>query len=167
MKKRIEAEDSIAMYCLGNYYRVEGGLAQNYTKALDLWHRAGKLGNAIAYNNIGVAYYNGQGVEVDYKKATYYYELAAIRGNAMARSNLGIKEQQAGNIYRAIKHFLIAVGGGSSKSLKKIQELYSNGKAKKEDYTKALQSYQTYLSEIKSKQRDEAAAYDNEVYRYY
>ena len=36
--------------------------------------------------------------------------------------------------------------------------MYSNGDATKEDYTKALQSYQTYLRGIKSRQRDEAAA---------
>ena len=32
---------------------------------------------------------------------------------------------------------------------------------------KALQTYQTYLSEIQSSQRDEAAAFDIEEYRYY
>ena len=44
--------------------------------------------------------------------------------------------------------------------------LYSNGYTTKEDYTKALQSYQTFLCEVKSKQRDEAAA-DDEENRYY
>ena len=35
-------------------------------------------------------------------------------------------------------------------SLKRIKELYTDGYATKEDYTKALQSYQAYLSEIKT-----------------
>ena len=61
---------------------------------------------------------------------------------------------------------MIAVAGGHSNSLNEIQELYSNGHATKDDYTKALQSYQAYLGEIKSKQRDEAAAANN-LYRYY
>ena len=53
LKKRIEAEDSIAMYCLGLYhFRGEGGLAQDYTKALKLYNQAGELGNAKAYLNI-------------------------------------------------------------------------------------------------------------------
>ena len=30
-----------------------------------------------------------------------------------------------------------------------------------------IKSYQTYLGEIKSRQRDEAAAFDNKEYRYY
>ena len=45
--------------------------------------------------------------------------------------------------------------------------MYSNGHyATKEDYTKALQLYQTYLVEIKSAQRDKAAAFNKE-FRYY
>lgn len=47
-----------------------------------------------------------------------------------------------------------------------IKELYSNGHATKGDYTKALQSYQAYLSEIKSVQRD-TAAFNSEEYRYF
>jgi len=62
---------------------------------------------------------------------------------------------------------MIAVRSGEAESLKVIQLIYKDGHATKEDYMKALQSYQTYLGEIKSKQRDEAAAYDYENYRYY
>ena len=47
-----------------------------------------------------------------------------------------------------------------------IKQMYTDGYSTKEDYTKALQLYQAYLGEIKSKQRDEAAAYSDR-YRYY
>ena len=50
--------------------------------------------------------------------------------------------------------------------MEQIKEFYSKGFATKEDYTRALQLYQDYLGEIKSKQRDEAAA-AREDYRYY
>ena len=56
--------------------------------------------------------------------------------------------------------------GGYSKSMERIKELYSNGHATKDSYTEALQSYQEYLGEIKSVQRDKAAAF-SEKYRYY
>ena len=72
----------------------------------------------------------------------------------------------AGNINRAIKHYMIAVRRGSGDSLKQIKYLFSNGHATKDDYTKALQSYQEYLAEVKSVQRDKAAAADEE-YCYY
>ena len=101
-------------------------MPQDYRKALELWHRAAKLGYAEAYNNIGYAYKYGRGVETDKKKGVYYYELAAMGGDVAARFNLGNNEERMGNFDRAIKHWMIAVGGGSSKSLKKIQELYSD-----------------------------------------
>ena len=87
-------------------------------------------------------------------------------GNVKARYSLGINEEVAGNFDRALKHHMIAVAHGND-SLKQVKRLYTHGHATKEDYTKALQSYQTYLGEIKSRQRDEAAAFDNKEYRYY
>jgi len=166
MKMRMQAHDPIAIYNIGVYYRDgTNGYPQDYTKALELFHRAAD-GYTIAYASIGYAYSNGEGVEVDMEKANHYYELASMRGVAGARHNLGLNEIRASNMDNALKHFMIAVRGGYSDSLDNIKILYSNGLASKEDYTKALQSYQTYLSEIKSAQRDKAAAADEE-YQYY
>ena len=65
---------------------------------------------------------------------------------------------------RALKHWMIAVEGGNKKSLDHMKTLYMKGNATKDDYSKALKLYQEYLDEIKSVQRDEAAAFDNEKY---
>ena len=97
-------------------------------------------------------------MEIDTKKANLYYKLAAIEGNVNSRYNLGNSELRAGNVKRALKHYLIAAEGGESDSLKQIQKLYSNGFARKDNYAKALRAYQAYLAEIKSTQRDKAAA---------
>ena len=163
----MEAGDPIAMYNQGNYYR-DGrlGFPQDVNKALELYHQAGELGYTEAYCFVGYAYLHGDGVEVDEKKAKHYWELAAMRGNVNARYNLGYMERRAGNMDRAAKHFMIAVRGGESESLELIKQMYSDGHATKDDYTKALQAYQIYLAEIKSSQRDEAAA-ACEDYRYY
>jgi len=166
-KKRMEVGDAHAIYNLGFDYK-DGtcGYSQDYAKALECWHRAGELGFTQAYCCIGFAYDYGQGVKVDKKKANHYYELAAIKGDADARHNLGINEKEAGNTKRALKHHMIAVGGGDNDSLGTIKQMYSKGYATKEDYTTALRAYQEYLSEIKSVQRDKAAA-ANEDCRYY
>ena len=66
----------------------------------------------------------------------------------------------------SLKHFMIAAGCGYDKSLKEIREFYINGHATKDDYAKALQTYQKYVDGIKSPQRDQAAAF-NSQYRYY
>ena len=167
MEKRIKAKDSLAVYGIGCFF-ADGlhGLPKDSAKAIKLWHRAGELGNAEAYHNIGSAYINGEGVERDLKKAVYYWELAAMGGDAMPRYNLGVYEEKEGNMDRALKHFMFAVRGGFSDSLTKIKELYTNGHVTKDDYAKALRAYQAYVDEIKSTQRDEAAAYDKQ-YKYY
>jgi len=159
VQKRAEVGDAVAMYNLGSYFANGAyGYPQDHTKALELYNRAGELGYAGSYCSIGSAYYKGEGVEVDYKKATHYYELAAMRGDVIARHNLGVNEARAGNLDRALKHFFVAARSGLSESLRIIKQFYTNGQATKELYTKALQSYQEYLSEVKSDQRDEAAA---------
>ena len=61
---------------------------------------------------------------------------------------------------------MIAVRGGYTDSVKAIQQLYMGGHVAKDQYAKALQSHQAYLDEIKSDQRDKAAAF-REAYRYF
>jgi len=168
LNKRAEVKDPWAIHKLGVFYaQGTNGYRQDYTKALELWHRSGELGYArAAYASIGYAYEIGEGVEVDYMKANHYYELAAMGGNAIARHNLGIMEENAGNMDRSLKHHMIAVRGGEVDSVNSIKQMYTKGHATKDDYTKALESYQEYLSEIKSVQRDKAAAADEDL-RYY
>ena len=159
LQKRVELGDAEAIFTLGNYYRNgEFGFPQDYNKAFELFVRAGDLGHAKAYCNVGYAYENGKGVEMDKKKADNYFKLAAMAGNVISRYNLGNSEVRAGNMNRALKHYMIAAGDGDSDALKAIQMLYTNGHATKEDYAKALRAYQAYLAEIKSTQRDKAAA---------
>jgi len=166
LKNRMDMNDSRALHELAVGYSYGAhGLQQSYAKALELYHRAGELGYAHAYNNIGGFYINGKGVAVDEKKAKYYLGLAAIKGDDTARNNLGILEEKDGNMDRALKHYMISARGGRSESLEAIKELFMDGLATKEDYESALRAHQTYLDEICSDQRDKAAAYDDQ-YKY-
>jgi len=166
-KRRVEMNDATAIYNHGcNYSEGRYGLPQNDAKALELYHRAAGLGSADAYYGIGIAYHIGRGVEVDEKKAIHYWELASMRGHVMARHNLGCYEGQAGNMDRAMRHYSISAKAGYKNALNGVHTLYSHGYATKDDYAKALHSYQAYVDEIKSEQRDEAAA-AREVFHYY
>ena len=166
--QRVELNDATAMYNLGLYHRNgDYGFPQNHVKALELWHRAGELGNAQSYYAIGNVYKFGEGgVEVDEKKAIYYWGLAAIGGDPYARNNLGVIEANLNNMDRALKHCMITVRIGVSNSLENIKLMFKNGDATRDDYSKALRSYQAHLDEIKSVQRDEAAAFKDE-WKYY
>ena len=163
IKKRMEVGDPYAFYMMGNYYYLgQYGFLQDRAKAVKFWHKAGKFG----YTNLGNAHGFGNGVERDEKMARHYYELAAREGNVTARCNLGANEYRAGNYDKALKHFMIAVRGGDSRSVKAIQRLYMDGHVAKDQYANALQSHQAYLHEIKSEQRDKAAAFRDD-YCYY
>lgn len=61
---------------------------------------------------------------------------------------------------------MIAVKGGCNDTLETIRKMVTFGLATKDDYTKALKSHQEYLDEIRSDQRDKAAAADIN-YKYY
>ena len=164
-KARMKVNDAAAIHNIGGFHsRGLVGCPQNYAKALKLYQRAAELGRAESFNNIGNTYAYGRGVEIDRKKAIHYWELAAMGGVVEARNKLGFEEivvgSIGGNMDRALKHLMIAVEGGHKDSLENIKRLYMNGHATKDDYATALGKYQAYVDEIKSVQRDEAAAYD-------
>ena len=166
--KRMEVDDAIAMDQLGRWYQNgDRGFPQNADKALDFFHRAGELGHVHSYHSIGCAYFHGDGVERDEKKAKQYWELAAIGGDVSARYYLGILEERAGNMSRALMHYMIAAECGVNGSLKEIRKLYTSGHATKDDFAKALRAHQKYVDGIKSDQRDKATAFNREKYRYY
>jgi len=164
---RVDAGDIQAMYTLGAFH-AEGlyDLSQDYGKALELWEQTAEFGCADSIIKIGHLYYHGHGVEMDKKKARHYFELAAMRGCVEARHNLGQLECSAGSMDRAIKHLMIAIDGGNNDSLTVILSIYKEGYTSKDEYVKALRAYQKYLGEIKTSQRDKAAAF-HEDYKYY
>jgi len=57
------------------------------------------------------------------------------------------------------------VKDGDSASLENIKRMHMNGNATKGDYSTALKSYQAYLDEIRSDQRD-MVALAGEKYKY-
>ena len=158
-KKREEADDAEAIYRLGCYYRRGVyGLPRDHNKAMELWLRAGELGCPRAYCSIGFAYDTGRGVGRDVKKAKHYYELAVMKGDILARHNLGVLEERAGNMDRAVKHWMISAGAGFDESLDAIRGFFLNGHATKDDFEKALRAHKESKDEMTSVQRQAAAA---------
>ena len=148
------------MFELGvKYEKGSKGLQQNYKKAIKLLLQAGSLGHAASHCNIAFHYYIGQGVEKDEKKAKYYYELAAMHGDSShARHNLGAMEVKAGNMNRAVKHWMISAAAGHDNALKPIRDCFLRGHATKDDFEKALRAHKEAKDEMKSDRRDAAAA---------
>jgi TPR repeat protein len=137
-----------------------GGLSlpQDREKAMELWLQAGELGCTSAYHNIAVAHIEGLGVERDETIAKHYWELAAMGGDAFARHNLGISEENANNMNRAVKHWMISAGSGFDESLKPIRAGFLKGYVTKDEFEKALRAHQASKDELTSDQREAATA---------
>ena len=158
LKKRIDNGNGGACILLASYY-TQGlrGLPRDQQKANELYLKAGELGSAVAYCNLGDSYYHGEGVEIDKEKAKHYYELAAMMGNINARHNLAGIEGRAGNHHRGMKHLIIAARAGYEKSLDCVKEGFMNGLVTKDEYANTLRLCHERQDKIKSEERDKAA----------
>ena len=146
---------------LASYFRKGiRGMPQDWAKYNELLMKAGELGCAGAYYNLGCSYHAGRGVEIDKKKAKHYWELAAMNGSVQARNNLGAVEYEAGNHQRAFKHLILAASAGYKDSLGMIKHGYTGGHVTEEEYANTLRDYQKSQDEMKSDARDKAAAED-------
>ncbi|KAL7537672.1 hypothetical protein ACHAXR_009267 [Thalassiosira sp. AJA248-18] len=163
IKNRMENGDADAFTNLGTRY-LDGtyGLPQDTEKALELLLRAVELGSTKAHYNIAwIHAYGEEFMGKDHKKAIYHYQRAAMGGCEVSRHNLGLDEVKKGNIDRAMKHWMIAAATGCENSLGNIRMGLMCKHATKLQYEEALRAYQNHLSEMKSDQRDRAAAYDD------
>ena len=158
LAKLMDNGNADAYYQLAGYYaQAIKGMRQDWTKANDLWLKAGELGNAEAYCRLGSSYDTGAGVERNEKKAKYFYEIAAMKGEVSARHNLGVVEEKAGNHQRAKKHYILAARAGEKDSLDKVKDGFIEGYVTKEEYAGTLRVYQKQVDEMKSDTRDIAA----------
>ena len=162
VKKLMDANNAHAFYTLGGWYsNGDHGIPQDMTKAYELWLRAGELGCAEGYFNLGIAYHFGRGVEVDEKKANHFYELAAMNGDVYARHNLGYVEEGAGKHHRAFKHYIISAKAGFKLSLDQVKKGFMDGIITKDEYANTLRAYQQRHDEMKSDGRDNAVYWSN------
>ena len=74
-------------------------------------------------------------------------------GSVLSRHNLGVTEYEAGNMSRAMKHFMIAARAGDDEALNEIREGYLDGHVTKDDFEKALRANKESKDEMKSDQR--------------
>ena len=157
--KLIEVDNAHAFRNLAGFYANGGhGIPQDMSKANELYLRAGELGCAEAYCNLGISYNQGRGVKVNKKKAKHCWELAAMNGNVVARHNLGVVEVDVGNMDRAYKHFILGARAGYRRSLDVVKQGYMKSVVTKDEYANTLRAYQQRHDEMISEARDKAAA---------
>ena len=152
--KRIKANDPVALRKMGTSRYQEG----DYEGAFEYWTKAADLGDFDAHYDLGLMYKNGEGVEEDKEKMAYHWEKASIGGHPQARYNLGCYEERHGTMERSVKHFVISAKLGLEESMKALWKHYSVGNITKEELEATLRTHQAAIDEMKSPERDAAAA---------
>ena len=127
-------------------------------KAIELIKMAADLGLCSAHFSMGVAYNQGEGVEVDLDKCKYHWETAAKAGHGDARRNLAIWEAKKGNSPRAMKHLMVAAKCGYKHALDEVKDGFVKGHLTRYDFEETLRVHKLSLAEMRSDQRDKAAA---------
>lgn len=84
-----EKGDADAQFQLGRAYFRGDGVAQDDTKAFELFQKAAEQGNAKAQHNLASMYLDGRGVTKDETEAVKWYRKSAEQGTALAQSTLG------------------------------------------------------------------------------
>lgn len=82
-----------SQYLLGQIYRWAGDCyhyaTQDFAKAAYWWNEAALQNYTPAYNNLGIAYKQGEGVAIDLRKAVHYLKTGAEAGEDWAQRNYG------------------------------------------------------------------------------
>ena len=120
--------------------------AEKYAEALELYKKAGAMGNSEGLFRVGKFYQEGRnGVEVNYKLAQEYYEQAVNLKNAKAMNNLATMyengEGVAKDIHKAIELYKKAVDLGNAIAMNNLAGKYRYGNGVEKNYTKSVELY--------------------------
>ena len=158
VKKRVEANDVIALTELGCFYaNGSHGLRKDWDVAFELWTRAAELGSSRARYAIGATYLRERMEKIDRKNAKHHFELAAMAGHEMARYSLGFNEYNSGNVERSIKHWMISASAGHNDSMTVIKQEFERKLVQSDAYELTLKTHDDSLAEMRSQARDDAA----------
>jgi TPR repeat protein len=146
------------------YFDGDGdmNITNDIDKAIKLFHRSAELGYAGAYGNLARIYMKVDGVSKDEANARQYFEISTMAGDVDSRLWLGTDDANAGRFDRAIKRWLIGASSGDIRAVNNIKMTMKVGYAIRDHYAPALRGYKQYLDEVRSEQRDKAAAHRDE-----
>ena len=170
IENRIQSNDPEAMVWSAVLLSRTGNI-QDGKKSMRLMKRAADLGLCTAHYNLGCTYspYCGEDspyrdfVEHDSDKALFHLEKAAIAGHGGARYCLGVSTSTHTGVkfspsFLSMKHFMIGAKSGYVQCLERVKDGFAGGMVTKADFEETLRMHKESLDEIKSDQRDKAAA---------
>ena len=104
--------------------------------------RSAEQGNALAQNNLGVMYAEGQGVSRDAAEAVRWFRQSAERGNSAGESNLGEMYRNGRGVGRddaeAVRWLRRSAEQGDAAGAANLGGMYEEGRGVSQDYGEAL-----------------------------
>lgn len=129
------------------------GVAQDKRRAVELYHQATRAGSAKAAAWLADRYLNGNIVGTDRDKAKRLYARAARLGNFSALYNLGAIRLMDGNA-GFMRYFLVSASAGCQEALDAVKAGYKANTITRDEFEKALRSFQAANDELRSENRD-------------
>ncbi|MGZ4889534.1 MAG: SEL1-like repeat protein, partial [Candidatus Angelobacter sp.] len=128
-----ESGDAQAQFELGRAYEDGKGVAQDDTRAAELFRKSADQGNAQAQNSLGVMYALGRGIPRDREEAVRWYKKSAKQGLSEGIYNVAISyyngEGVEENIVLACTWMMVAQRRGdaqAAEAMKHIGEQLNN-----------------------------------------
>ena len=121
--------------------------AEKYVEALDMYKKAGEMGNADGLFRAGKFYHEGRsGVEINYELARKYYDRAVELGNNKAANNIGCMYLGGLGVnkdnVKAIEWYEKAANLGNVVAMTNLGMMYREGEGVAQDYLKSKQWYE-------------------------
>ncbi len=155
LEEQIENGDADSALELGGLY-YDGRIGeQNFTKAVELYHKAADMGSREAVECLGYCYYYGRNIPIDYAKAYECFAIGALEGQPVSLFKIGDMykngyhvakdEKEAFRIYR---HCLEIIESGKygtyceADVYMRLADCYAKGTGTKVDLPRALKYYQ-------------------------
>ena len=128
------------IYCQGGHVSL-----RDEKKALEMYRRAGDLGDSYAMNNLAYCFQNGIGVARDDQKAFKLYGEAVTRGNPGAVNNLGYCYQYGLGVQRDVTKAVELYGRGAdlgdTNAMNGLGYCYENAIGVARDVMRAVELY--------------------------
>jgi len=161
LKKLMKKNNIQSFIQMSTHYKRGGGVIQSDTRALEMYIRAAELGDsARAYGMIGHYYIEGTVVEQNKSKAIEFYEVAAKKQSVFAHVMLAGFHGENEKMDESIKHLRVLASAGSQEAVDGLMMAYKEKLLSKEQLTQTLQAFQASNDEMKSKDRDDARAFN-------
>jgi TPR repeat protein len=113
----------------------------DYATALNEWYPLAAQGNAVAQDNLGLMYLNGQGVTQDYTEAVKWFRMAAVQGDPSAQSNLGVMYENGRGVTQdytqAVRLYRLSAAQGDATGQTNLGSMYYKGQGVIQNYVYA------------------------------